>query len=90
MTEDRHHATSEAHASSDVDERPVGGAPPNDTSVAAPLSTDLDELAPLDGPGATGTPVREDAPSDADPSIHERQDPDHVGVDWDLTARTRD
>lgn len=90
MTEDTRQSASDAPDASDVVEGPVGSAALKDPATSGPIGADLDELPALDGPGAVGSPTDQDAPRDGGPSIHERQDPDHVGVDWDLTERTRD
>jgi hypothetical protein len=92
MTDDKTETPTDAPDApdaSDVVEGPVGSASLRDPNTSGPMGADLDELPTLDGPGSGGSPS-DDAPSDDDTSIHERQDPDHVGVDWDLTARNRD
>jgi hypothetical protein len=89
-TEDTHRSTTDAPDAGDEVKGAVGGVSRQEPPASGAIAADLDELPSLDGPGAAPSPAREDAPRDSDPSVHGRQDPDHVGVDWDLTARTRD
>jgi hypothetical protein len=68
---------------------PIGSARLRNPA-AGPLGADLEVLPPIDGdPGAPrdggaidGGPIDGSTPA-------ERQDRDHVGVDWDLTQRDR-
>jgi hypothetical protein len=89
MTEGTHQAPTDAPDASDVD-TPIGRAVPTDPASSAPLGADLDDLPSLDEPGAGGSLGGQDEMGDGEPTIHERQDPDHIGVDWDLTEKTRD
>jgi hypothetical protein len=73
----------------DVVEGPIGGARLRDPA-SGPIGADLDALPPIGvEPGAS----RDGDPIDAGPidgsAPEERQDRDHVGVDWDLTQRDR-
>ena len=94
MIED-HSANSEPDAS-DVVEGPVGSASLRDPATSGPMGADLEALPSIevdvdtspDGETASGSPAaRPSRPSRA--PAHDRQDQDHIGVDWDPTERER-
>ena len=74
----------------DVIEGPIGGARLGNPA-SGPIDADLDAFPPIDlDPGAPGDggPIDGRAIDGFPPA--ERQDRDHLGVDWDLTQRDRD
>ena len=92
MTDDTRQTPDSPPDASDVVEGPVGSASLRDPATSGPMGADLDELPtiePEDGtpadPQSEGRSTRADAHHE-----RERQDSDHVGVDWDLTSGTRD
>jgi hypothetical protein len=78
MTEDTHQTPASPPDASDVVEGPVGSASIKDPSTSGPMGADLDQLPAIDPDDGTD--------HEGGPATHERQDPDHVGVDWDVTA----
>jgi hypothetical protein len=73
----------------EVVEGPIGGARLRNPA-SGPIGADLDALPPIDvGPGALGDGGRPDGRPIDGSAPAERQDRDHVGVDWDLTQRDR-
>jgi hypothetical protein len=82
MTEDTRQTPASPPDASDVVEGPVGSASIKDPSTSGPMGADLDELPTIDPDAGTD--------DEGGSTTHERQDPDHVGVDWDVTAHSRD
>jgi hypothetical protein len=78
MTDDTRQTPASPPDASDVVEGPVGSASIKDPATSGPMGADLDQLPAID------------PDDDADPPVHERQDSDHIGVDWDVTAPRRD
>jgi hypothetical protein len=82
MTEETRQTPANPPDASDVVEGPVGSASIKDPATSGPMGADLDQLPTID----PGDAIDDERGS----SKHERQDPDHVGVDWDVTAPPRD
>lgn len=75
----------------DVVEGPIGSARLRDPAKSRKVGVDLDSLHPIDGQAeesddTRAIETRTPAPGSRQ-STHERQDPDHVGVDWEQTSR---
>lgn len=90
MTDQARVARERTPDAGDVVEGPVGGARLRDPA-SGPIGVDLDALPSIDVDPATpdqGGPIDGGAADGSAPA--ERQDRDHVGVDWDLTQRDRD
>jgi hypothetical protein len=77
MTEQTGQTPASPPDASDVVEGPVGSASLRDPATSGPMGADLDELPTIDPDDDRGS------------SAPERQDPEHIGVDWDLTDRPR-
>jgi hypothetical protein len=75
----------------DVVDGPIGSAWLRDPATIEPMGADRDPLEPIDGDHDESDDTRAiDRPSAANgaaPEVTERQDPDHVGVDWERTSR---
>jgi hypothetical protein len=68
--------------SADVVDGPVGSASLKDPATSGPIGGNVDALRPIDVPSES-TP--EIGAVESPPPPHERQDEDHIGVDWDLS-----
>jgi hypothetical protein len=91
MTDDTHQEPADPPDASDVVEGPVGSASLREPSTSGPMGADLDELPSIEDDGSAPPSSGSGRPTGrGEPSAHERQDPGHIGVDWDLTPRTRD
>lgn len=75
---------------SDVVDGPIGSASLRDPATSGPMGADLDALEPIDRDGDESDaprPIDGPAAEGSGPAGHDRQDPDHVGVDWERTSR---
>jgi hypothetical protein len=68
--------------SGDVIDGPIGAASLKDPATSGAIGGNLDVLRPIDLPGESTHEIRAIESPDA---AHERQDEDHIGVDWDLS-----
>jgi hypothetical protein len=89
MTDQERVLRERAPDAGDVVEGPIGAARLRGPA-SGPTAADLDALPPIDVESGVS---REGGPIDGGPidgsAPEERQDRDHVGVDWDLTQRDR-
>ena len=91
MSDDHRQTPDSPPDASDVVDGPIGSASLRDPATSGPMGADLDALKPIDDDGAEADdtrPIEARTPApESRQSAHERQDADHVGVDWDRTSR---
>lgn len=80
--------TTDTPDASDVVDGPIGSASLRDPATSGPMGADLDALEPIDSDGDEPDdtrPIDGQATDRSAPAAHDRQDEDHVGVDWERT-----
>lgn len=90
MSDVRDTTTNGPADASDVVDGPIGSASLRDPATSGPMGANLDALEPIDNAGDASDdtrPIDGKATDRSAPAANERQEPDHVGVDWERTSR---